>query len=113
MIYCSRLNEYKTMWLIVFFDLPTETKKQRKDATVFRKRLIADGFTRFQFSIYIRPAPSYESVDVHSKRVKSFLPEEGNVCIMAITDKQFSKIQIFQGVKKSLPPPQAVQLELF
>ena len=41
------------MWVLVFFDLPTDTKKERKSATDFRKKLIADGFIMFQFSIYI------------------------------------------------------------
>ena len=26
----DRLNEYRIMWLLVFFDLPTDTKKDRK-----------------------------------------------------------------------------------
>ncbi|WP_290387130.1 CRISPR-associated endonuclease Cas2, partial [uncultured Muribaculum sp.] len=50
----TRLNQYKIMWVIVFFDLPVETKKQRKDYSDFRKRLLSDGFTMFQLSIYVR-----------------------------------------------------------
>lgn len=37
------------MWLFVFFDLPVATKKQRKEATRFRKSLEKDGFTMMQF----------------------------------------------------------------
>ena len=47
----ERLNEYRVMWVMVLFDLPTETKKDRKAAADFRKRLMEDGFTMFQFSI--------------------------------------------------------------
>lgn len=101
------------MWVIVFFDLPVETKKQRKDYADFRKRLVADGFTMFQFSIYIRPCASVENCQVHIKRVKSFLPEAGKVCIMSITDRQFSDIIVFEGTKKSSPHTDALQLELF
>ena len=36
------------MWVLVFFDLPTETRKDRKNATLFRKRILKDGFTMFQ-----------------------------------------------------------------
>lgn len=50
---------------------------------------------------------------VHIKRVKSFLPETGQVCILSITDKQFGAIEIFSGDKKEEPPHTAVQLELF
>ena len=41
-------------------------------ATDFRNKLQKDGFTMFQFSIYIRHCASSENADVHIKRVKSF-----------------------------------------
>ena len=60
---------------MVFFDLPTDTKKERKAATVFRQNLIKDGFTMFQFSIYIRHCGSKENMGVHIKRVSSLWTE--------------------------------------
>ena len=57
------------MWLMVFFDLPTDTKKERKVASLFRQNLLKDGFTMFQFSIYIRHCGSKENMEVHIKRV--------------------------------------------
>mgnify|MGYP002767208221 CR=1 FL=1 len=59
------------MWILVFFDLPTETKKDIKEYTIFRKFLLDDGFTMFQFSIYIRNCASSENAAVHIKRIKS------------------------------------------
>lgn len=101
------------MWVLVFFDLPTATKKERKLYTDFRKRLMNDGFTMFQFSIYMRHCPSRENADVHIKRVKSALPATGEVGIICITDKQFGQMEIFSGKtsveKRSMPQ----QLELF
>ena len=47
----SRFSQYRVMWILVFFDLPTDTKKERKAAAKFRKDLMGDGFTMFQFSI--------------------------------------------------------------
>ena len=70
----TRISEYRVMWVLVFFDLPTDTKKERKAAAKFRKDLISDGFTMFQFSIYIRNCLSMENAQVHTRRVKgSFL----------------------------------------
>ena len=57
----ERLNEYRIMWILVLFDLPTETKKERKAAADFRKHLIEDGFTMFQFSIYVRHMERFAS----------------------------------------------------
>ncbi|MFA6832138.1 MAG: CRISPR-associated endonuclease Cas2 [Bacteroidaceae bacterium] len=109
----QRLSEYRVMWVMVFFDLPTETKKDRKAQTKFRKDLQKDGFTMFQFSIYIRHCASKENSLVHSKRVKSFLPENGMVGIMNVTDKQFGDMDIFIGKKAKKTESHYVQLELF
>lgn len=101
------------MWVMVFFDLPTETKEQRRSYTLFRKALIADGFTMFQFSIYARHCPSKESADTHTKRVEKMLPADGKVCIMQITDKQFGAIKIFEGYTPARAAVDAIQLEFF
>lgn len=109
----DRFSEYRIMWVLVFFDLPTETKKDRKNAADFRKKLVKDGFTMFQFSIYVRNCPSAENADVHIKRIKNSLPEYGNVAIFRITDKQFGSIELFTGKKAEPAPPVCQQLELF
>lgn len=109
----DRLNAYRIMWVLVFFDLPTETKKDRKIYADFRKKLLADGFAMFQFSIYLRHCASMENADVHIKRVKKILPEKGHVGIMTITDKQFGMMEIYYGPKKAEPANIRQQLELF
>ena len=109
----DRLNAYRIMWVLIFFDLPTETKKDRKIYTIFRKKLINDGFAMFQFSIYMRHCPSMENAEVHIKRVKNNLPEKGHIGIMTITDKQFGMMEIFSGKEKTEPAAGPQQLEMF
>jgi len=101
------------MWVLVFFDLPTETKKDRKVHAEFRKNLLKDGFTMFQFSIYLRHCSSMENTAVHITRVKKFLPEKGYIGIMSITDKQFGMMELFHGRKIDPKITEAQQLELF
>ena len=101
------------MWILVLFDLPTETKKDKKAYSLFRKNLQRDGFTMFQFTIYVRHCASSENAAVHIKRVKSFLPEFGKVGIISITDKQFSQIELFYGKKPLEINSPGQQLELF
>jgi CRISPR-associated protein Cas2 len=109
----SRLNEYRILWILVFFDLPVITKKERKIAARFRKDIMRDGFHMFQFSIYVRHCPSRENADVHLKRVKRILPVEGHVGILTVTDKQFGSMEIFYGHNLTNPPRAPQQLELF
>jgi CRISPR-associated protein Cas2 len=101
------------MWILVFFDLPTETKRDKKAYLDFRKALQKDGFTMFQFSIYVRHCASIENANVHIKRIKGFLPQYGKVGIMCITDKQFSNIHLFYGAVPQRPNAPLQQLELF
>ena len=108
-----RLNEYRIMWIMVLFDLPTETKKDRHNYAQFRKNMMKDGFTMFQFSAYLRHCASSENADVHMKRVLNSLPPRGHVGILTITDKQFGMMRIFYGREEKEKPPVPQQLELF
>ena len=113
LICMDRFSEYRIMWVLVFFDLPTDTKKERKNAALFRKRLIEDGFVMFQFSIYMRHCPSSENAQAHMNRVKSFLPDLGQVGILCITDKQFGNMELFSEHKPKKCEDIYIQLELF
>jgi CRISPR-associated protein Cas2 len=101
------------MWVMVFFDLPVETKEDRKIATKFRKDLLKDGFGMFQFSMYLRHCHSQDNAEVHARRVKAVLPKKGLVGVMTITDRQFGLMEVFYGTKKESLNPPVQQLELF
>ena len=102
-----------TMWVIVLFDLPTETKDARRQYRDFRKQLLQDGFSMMQYSVYMRHSASDENAQVHVERVKMALPDDGEVRIIKITDKQFSKIQVFYGKKRKATEKTPKQLEFF
>lgn len=101
------------MWVLVHFDLPTETKKHRKAYSEFRKKIMKDGFQMFQFSMYIRHCSSKENAEVHIKRVKAMLPAKGHIGILCITDRQFGMMEIFRGRETVRSPDTVQQLEMF
>jgi CRISPR-associated protein Cas2 len=107
------LNAYRIMWLFVFFDLPTGTKKDRRNASQFRGNLLKDGFSMMQFSVYIRHCASGESADVHEKRINKLVPPLGKVSVLRITDKQFGMIVNYLGKTKQGAIDAPTQLELF
>lgn len=109
----ERLNAYRIMWLFVYFDLPTQTKKDRKNYTQFRKTLIKDGFAMMQYSIYARHCASTENAEVHKKRVKAAIPNKGEVILFMITDKQFGKMEFYRSASEVDRPDTPQQLELF
>ena len=108
------LNPYKIMWIIVLFDLPTNTKTERKAASKFRQCLLKDGFHMMQYSVYARHCPNKSTATVHAGRVKKNLPREGHVQILRITDRQYANMANLYGRIAKKPKHSAIQqLELF
>ena len=101
------------MWLVAMFDLPVDTKEARKRYAQFRKDLLKDGFAMMQFSVYIRHCASEENADVHVARVERALPPDGEVRVMAITDKQFERMRVFWGRMRKPTEAAPPQMELF
>jgi CRISPR-associated protein Cas2 len=112
-IRASRLNQYRNMWVLVFFDLPTETKVQRKAAHDFRQVLLKDGFLMFQYSVYMRFCVSREHAETHRNRVRRQIPADGFVTILLITDRQYGLMDLFRGAAPAQPEAAPKQLELF
>jgi CRISPR-associated protein Cas2 len=101
------------MWILVMFDLPVDTKKARRAYAIFRKELLKDGFAKMQFSVYMRHCPSEENAQVHVTRVERMLPNDGEVRVVLLTDKQFERMRIFWGKARQAVAPPPLQLELF
>ena len=94
------MSAFKIMWLIVMFDLPTQTKKDRKRYRWFVNFLDKQGFLRLQYSVYAKVFNSYESAMHGKKRIKEFLHlniKHGNVRLMMLTDAQFGKMELIVG----------------
>lgn len=88
------------MRILVFFDLPVKTAIERKTATKFRKALIDDGYYMVQYSVYCRVCNGYDAVEKHKNRLKNFVPDNGSVRVLTITEKQYEKIDILVGKLK-------------
>lgn len=109
----ARLNAYRTMWIIVLFDLPTNTAKERKTAATFRKRLLNGGFDMMQYSVYKRFCVSREAAKKHEGRVKKIIPPDGVVQVLFITSKQHGQMSTFYGGCSRDVPKDPEQIEMF
>jgi len=85
------------MRLMVFFDLPVKSKTDRRIYQQFRTFLIRDGYDMMQFSIYCRVCNGEDAVDKHVRRLRSNLPEKGNIRCLQVTDKQYGKMLFLVG----------------
>ncbi|MEH2943927.1 CRISPR-associated endonuclease Cas2 [Lachnospiraceae bacterium KK002] len=89
----------KFMRMIVFFDLPVVTAKERKAAAKFRNFLLKDGYHMMQFSVYTRICNGMDAVEKHEARLNLNLPSKGSVRLLTITEKQYESIHILLGKK--------------
>lgn len=85
------------MRLVVLFDLPVKTKKQRHDATAFRNFLLKDGYHMLQYSVYVRICNGADAVQKHRVQLQGHLPDNGAVRLLVITEKQYASIEILLG----------------
>ena len=85
------------LWLFVFFDLPTKTKKDRYYANKFRRFLLSDGYMKIQLSIYARVCIGQDAVSKHTKRIEISLPPVGRVRMLQVTDRQYARMKILRG----------------
>ena len=105
------LSGYQGMWLFAMFDLPVTTKKARKRYSEFRKVLLVEGFSMLQFSVYARYCAGEDMASAYRSRIRAALPPEGYVRVLAVTDRQFGKMESFIGEKLAeleKPPSQLV-----
>lgn len=91
--------KYNIMRVLCMFDLPVETAKERKVYREFRKKLVQEGFVMMQYSIYMRTCPTREFSRRLKKRIQSFVPENGNVRLLTITEKQYDDMKLLVGSK--------------
>lgn len=88
------------MRVLVFFDLPTTTKKDIREYTKFRKFLIRSGFVMMQESVYSKIALNTTAVDAIVRNVRKNKPPSDLVQLLSVTEKQFSRMEFIVGESK-------------
>lgn len=93
---------YRFMRVIVFFDLPVETSGERRAYTKFRKFLIKNGFIMMQNSVYSKLTLNMTVADSVMKKVREESPDKGIIQMLAVTEKQYSKMEYVLGVRQTV-----------
>lgn len=85
------------MRIIVFFDLPVNTRAKRKEYAKFRKFLINDGYIMLQYSVYSKTVRNYDDAKKHCRYLQCCVPPEGSVRVMTVTEKQYASMELLVG----------------
>ena len=89
------------MRVIVFFDLPVLTAKERRDYQLFRKYLLKSGFLMMQESVYAKLVQNTGIADAVVENLRKNRPSGGLVQVLRVTEKQYTKMDFIVGTKKS------------
>ncbi len=92
---------YRFMRIVLFFDLPTLTEKNRKEYSRFRKFLIKSGFMMLQESVYVKLALNSTAMNTLINNLEKNKPNEGLVQLLLVTEKQYSKLYMLLGESKN------------
>ncbi|MCX8064293.1 MAG: CRISPR-associated endonuclease Cas2 [Candidatus Hydrogenedentes bacterium] len=90
----KEVGKYRMGWLIVMFDLPTDTLEERRKATRFREDLLRDGYLMLQYSVYARPAVTLDKKEACLNYLRRVNPKTGDIRCLFITDAQWMKMDI-------------------
>lgn len=95
------MKGYRFMRMLVFFDLPVQTSKDRKEYRRFRKYLLSSGFLMMQESVYVKLALNYSIISRMKSNLEKNKPKKGLVQALVITEKQYAKMETIVGKVES------------
>lgn len=75
------------MYLLVSFDLPRDTKFERKMASEYRTRLLELGFSMKQFSLYERYVSDVQKKDKILEILQQEIPDTGSITLYVLSDE--------------------------
>ena len=99
----AKLNvmSYRFMRLVVFFDLPIETSAQQREYRRFRKFLVQNGFVMLQTSVYSKIVLNATAANALRQNIRNNKTNEGLIEMLLVTERQFEKMEIVVGERRS------------
>nr|MBB1522487.1 CRISPR-associated endonuclease Cas2 [Clostridiales bacterium] len=85
------------MRIILFFDLPTVTKREVRAYTRFRRELIKLGFFMQQESVYTKLALNPTEAELIKNKLEKIKPKKGLIQLLTITENQYNKMETILG----------------
>lgn len=89
--------EGRFLRLILMFDLPVETSKNRRDYRTFIKYLKTNGYLRLQYSVYSKLVMNRNVLKFHESKLQLNVPPNGKVQTMVITENQYVAMKYLVG----------------
>lgn len=89
------------MRVIVFFDLPVTSVRERNEYIRFRKFLIKSGFVMIQQSVYSKIVLNNTVGDAVKESVRRNKTKNGSIQMLTVTEKQFAAMEYIVGERSA------------
>lgn len=99
------INGWRVMWVLAVYDCPMIEREERRDYTLFRKRLLQENFVQLQNSLYVRHFPTMAVAEATIQRIRLDIPTGAQVAFFLVTDKQYAMTREFYGPKSTKKKP--------
>jgi len=109
----GEIDNWRPMWMMVMFDLPTKEPEQKSAYRKFQNFLLNEGFSMVQYSVYSRHCHSRQIAKSKAARIRRALPSLGQIRILRITETQFSRMEIFENCAKKSNEKAPMTLEFW
>lgn len=83
--------------LLLFFDLPMQTRRDRRNYRRMRKTILANGYQRIQDSVYVKLLGAHASLDAEYGTVYQCTEEGAQVMLLPLSFGAFSSLQCVRG----------------
>ncbi|MBC1343936.1 CRISPR-associated endonuclease Cas2 [Listeria welshimeri] len=88
---------YRYMRMLLMFDMPTDTAKERKAYRQFRRFILSEGFIMHQYSVYSKILLNGTASKAMLARLKQQNPKKGLITLLTVTKKQFARMVYLSG----------------
>lgn len=89
--------EGRFLRIILMFDLPMETSKNKRDYRKFIKYLKLNGYLRMQYSVYSKLVLNRNVLKFHENKIKQNVPPKGKIQTIVVTENQYTNMQYLVG----------------
>ena len=81
----------KFMRILLLYDLPSVTNKDKKIYKEFVKFLITEGFVRIQESVFVKACLNANAVKTCKNRIRQNSPIKGSIRLFVLTEENYQR----------------------
>ncbi len=93
----NNYNPREFMRILLMYDLPSISSFDHHQYSKFHRFIVKNGYDMINFSVYVKVTKSLFEANKQITYLKKNLPNQGNIRVLTLTNKQYENMLILQG----------------